>query len=76
MRLLSFPQLRTEKGIAYSRQHIHRLIQAGKFPRPLKLGGMEGGANAWPEDEIDRHLEACRAARDIAYRRNQHEATA
>jgi prophage regulatory protein len=66
MRLLSFPQLRTEKGIDYSRQHIHRLIRAGKFPRPIKLSGMEGGANKWLEDEIDRHVEACRTGRDMA----------
>lgn len=66
MRLLSFGELKSEKGIRFSRQHVHRLIRAGRFPPPIKPSGMAGGANAWPEDEIDRHLEACRAARDTA----------
>jgi len=64
MRLLSFPELRTEKGVRYSRQHLHRLVKAGKFPRPIKISGAANGANAWDEDEIDQHLETCRAARD------------
>jgi prophage regulatory protein len=63
-RLLSFPELRTEKGIHYTRQHIHRLIRAGRFPKPIKLSGLSNGVNAWPEDEIDQHLERCRIARD------------
>jgi prophage regulatory protein len=64
MRLLSFDELRTEKGIPYTRQHIHRLIRAGRFPHPIKISGAANGVNAWDEHEIDAHLEACRAARD------------
>jgi len=35
--LLSFDGLRLF-GISYSRGHLYRLIKAGKFPRPVKLG--------------------------------------
>jgi prophage regulatory protein len=62
-RLLSFPELKTRKGIQYSRQHIHRLVKAKKFPKPLKLSGSPTGGNTWLEDEIDRHLEECAANR-------------
>ena len=61
MRLLSMPELRTLKGISYSKAHIHRLIGAGKFPRPIKLGE---NRNAWIETEIDAHIEAKIAERD------------
>lgn len=49
------------KGINFSRQHLHRLIKAGKFPRPVKLGE---NRNAWPEREIDAWLDAKVAERD------------
>jgi prophage regulatory protein len=50
VRLLSFPELRTEKGIRFSRQWIHRLVKAGQFPAPLKLGE---ATNGFVEAEID-----------------------
>jgi prophage regulatory protein len=53
MRMLSFPDLKSEKGIRFSRQHIDRLVKAKRFPRPVKLGEQ---TNGWPEDEIDRWL--------------------
>lgn len=53
MRVLSYPDLRDRKGIVWSRAHVYRMIHAGKFPPPLKLG--EGTA-AWLEEEIDRWL--------------------
>ena len=52
-RVLTQPDLK-DKGIKWSRQHIHRLVRQGKFPRPFKLGER---TNAWFEDIIDRHLE-------------------
>jgi prophage regulatory protein len=52
-----------EKGIRFSRQHIHRLIKANKFPRPAKIGT---NTNAWPEQEIDQYLRDCIAKRDAA----------
>ncbi len=54
-RLLSFPELQSAKGIPFSRQHVHRLIRAGTFPAPVKLGPM---TNAWLESELDDWLEA------------------
>ena len=35
MRLLIFRELKTVKGIPYSRQHVYRLVKLGRFPRPL-----------------------------------------
>jgi prophage regulatory protein len=54
-KLLSFPQLKSAKGIPFSRQHVHRLVSAGDFPQPIKLGL---ATNAWLEDEIDAWIEA------------------
>ena len=55
------PELKTVKGISYSKAHLHRLISAGKFPRPIKLGE---NRNAWIESEIDAHIEDKIAERD------------
>jgi prophage regulatory protein len=54
-KLLSFPELKSEKGIPFSRQHVHRLVSAGEFPPPIKLGA---ATNAWLENEIDAWLKA------------------
>ena len=61
MRMLSHKDLVELKGIKFSRQHIHRLIAANKFPRPVKLGE---NTNAWPEPEVDKYLEERVKARD------------
>jgi prophage regulatory protein len=60
MKMLSLRDLR-DKGIPFTRQHIHKLIKQRKFPPPVKLGA---ATNAWPEDEIDEYLKACIAKRD------------
>jgi prophage regulatory protein len=60
MRMLNLSDLRG-RGIPFSRQHIHRLVAAGKFPRPAKIGE---NTNAWPEPEIEQYLKRCIAARD------------
>jgi prophage regulatory protein len=60
-RVLSYPELRGRKGIVWSRAHVYRMIHAGKFPPPLKLGD---GASAWLEEEIDRWLDGRAAQRD------------
>jgi prophage regulatory protein len=62
MKMLSLRDLR-EKGIPFSRQHIHRLIKHKKFPAPAKLGE---NTNAWPESEIDAYLKGCVAKRDAS----------
>jgi len=61
-RLLCFGELKSIKGIPYSRQWIAELIRKGKFPRPVKPGA--GCFNAWFSDEIDRYLDDLAAARD------------
>jgi prophage regulatory protein len=60
MRFLRFPQLKTEKGIPWSRMHIDRLEKAGKFPARVRLGP---NTVAWPETEIDAYGEAKLAER-------------
>jgi prophage regulatory protein len=49
-------------GIRFSRQHLYRLIQAGRFPKPIKLGS--GGRNAWIADEINAWIKARISERD------------
>jgi prophage regulatory protein len=61
MRVLSYPQLKPEKGIAYSRVHLNRLEREGKFPRRIRLSS---NMVAWAEMELDAWLEARAAARD------------
>jgi prophage regulatory protein len=65
MRVLGHEGLR-EKGIAFSRQHRQRLIKAGKFPAPIKVGE---NTNAWVETEIDEYLKSRIAERDAVRRR-------
>jgi prophage regulatory protein len=60
MKMLSLRDLR-DKGIPFTRQHIHKLIKQRKFPAPVKLGE---NTNAWPDNEIDAYLKDCIAKRD------------
>ena len=53
VRLIVFNQLRPEKGIVYSRDHLRRKCAAGEFPRPISLSDRR---IAWIESEIDEHL--------------------
>lgn len=64
MKLLTYPQLRNEKGIPYSREHIRRLEAAGRFPRRAKLGDHSNAICAWAETEIDEYIAARFAKRD------------
>ena len=61
MRILSFPELREKKGIVWSRVHVDRMIEAGKFPRKVRIGEATVG---WIEEEVDQYLKACAAERD------------
>lgn len=61
MRLLSMDELKPVKGISYSRPHLFRLIKAGRFPAPIKIGE---NRNAWPESEIDSWVEQRIVERD------------
>jgi prophage regulatory protein len=61
LRLISRPELRERKGIRWSRQHLDRLVKAGKFPKPLELGV---NTRAWLEDEVDGWIAERAAERD------------
>lgn len=50
MKLLNFDELRSEKGISYSKSHLFRLIRTKKFPRPVRIGENRIG---FVESEID-----------------------
>lgn len=48
------------KGIPQGPVQIWRLVRAGKFPKPVKIGARNG----WPEHEIDAWLAERIAVRD------------
>jgi prophage regulatory protein len=51
------------KGITFTARYRRRLIEAGKFPKPFRLGERR---LAWIEEEIDQWIAARVAARDAA----------
>jgi prophage regulatory protein len=55
IKLLSFPQLKAEKGISFHRDYLRRLVKSGQFPRPIKIGAAR---IAWSEAEIDLWIDA------------------
>jgi predicted DNA-binding transcriptional regulator AlpA len=60
-RLLTFPELRARKGIAFSRQHINDLVRRGIFPKSVKTPG--GHVNFWLEAEVDQYIDRMIEAR-------------
>jgi prophage regulatory protein len=61
MRLLTFTELKQQKGIPYCRDHLRRKVNAGEFPKPIDFGP---GRIAWIEEEVDAYLEGLTAKRD------------
>jgi prophage regulatory protein len=59
MKLLDFDAL-ADKGIKFSDTHIWRLVRAGDFPKPVKIGNR----NHWVEAEIDQYIAHKLAERD------------
>lgn len=49
MTFITFNALR-ERGIPYTREHLARLVKAGTFPAPVRLGERRIG---WVADEVD-----------------------
>ena len=47
-----------EAVLGRSRATLYRLVAAGDFPAPVKLGSGQNGAIAWREDEILSWIEA------------------
>ena len=73
MRLLRFPQLKAEKNVPFTRQHIRRLQKAGGFPRPVPLGE---NTTAYLEEEIDEWLTSRVAKRNAQQQWQEAPATA
>jgi prophage regulatory protein len=63
VRLLSYDELRPQKGIPYSKVHIWRLEREGKFPKRVPLGESRHG---WIETEIDEWISERAASRNEA----------
>lgn len=61
MRLLTVPELKSVKGIPYSRRHLRDLCKAGKFPKPVPISEARIG---FVESEVDAWLSAKAAARN------------
>lgn len=53
-RLITERQLKEDKGVPYSRQHIAVLVSNGEFPKPIRLSARR---KAWLEEDIDRWIE-------------------
>jgi len=63
MAILTFPDLKA-KGVDFSAMHIWRLVRAGRFPKPFKLGvDRKYSRNFWDEAEVDAFLASRRASR-------------
>lgn len=43
-----------EKGVNYCSDHLRRIYEAGRFPKPFNLPGSR--KKLWFEDEIDAYL--------------------
>jgi len=52
-----------DHGIHYTRAHLSRMIEAGQFPQPIKLGTGNKAHIAFVESEIDDWIESRLAAR-------------
>ncbi len=61
LKLIGQHELAPKKGIRFHPRHLWRLRKAGKFPKPIKLGGQR---IAYVEAEIDAWIEQRIAERD------------
>ena len=63
MKLLSYAELKKEKGVSYSRSHLRRLIQQRLFPPPIEIGP---GRQFWVSEEVDAYVRQRMEQRDAA----------
>jgi len=61
MKVLSFDDLKTVKGIRFTKAWLYKLIKDNRFPQPIKLGGNSTG---FVESEIDAWIASRIADRD------------
>jgi predicted DNA-binding transcriptional regulator AlpA len=66
-KLVEFEEL-AAYGIRFSRVHVARLEQQGRFPRRVVLGGPHGNFVAWVESEIRDYVESLLQARDLKHK--------
>jgi Predicted transcriptional regulator len=52
-RIITYPELKPERGIGFSRVHIRRLWKAGTFPKPVQVSAHRIG---WLASELDQWL--------------------
>ena len=62
MKVLSFKQLKAEKGIEYCRVHVLRLMKRGEFPQSWRIGP---NCVVWDEAEIDAWLAEKKKSREV-----------
>lgn len=62
MKLLTFSQLKPEKGIPYCRVHLMRKVDLGEFPQPIDLSDRR---IAWLESEVDDWVSGRAALRNV-----------
>jgi prophage regulatory protein len=55
MKVLTYDDLKPQKGISYSKVQIWRLEKQDKFPKRIQLGP---GRHAWLDSEIDEWIVA------------------
>ena len=58
---VTYPQLK-ERGVPYTRVHLNRLIDAGKFPAAVRLGE---NRIAWRARDIEAWAESRPVARPV-----------
>jgi hypothetical protein len=64
LRILFQRDFAPKKGITWSRQHVHRKVQAKEFPPPDgKTSDAPGSPNFWFETTIDKYLRRRAAAK-------------
>lgn len=55
-RLVTYRGLKSMYGIPYSRTHIARLVAAGRFPKPIKLGDGSRSFIGWWSSDLEEWL--------------------
>ena len=53
MKFLSYFELKSVKGIPYTRRHLRDLCENDKFPKPVPISSARIG---WIEEEVDAWL--------------------
>jgi predicted DNA-binding transcriptional regulator AlpA len=63
MILVGYADLK-EMGVPYTQTHLYRLVKAGEFPKPVKLGNAPNARIAWKRAEILEWIDSRVQARD------------